>query len=188
MIVKTRQGYFVRSHSGKNLGGPYRSYDDAHTRLAQVEMFKSIDAHGRRIKPKRMPRKNPLGPGFGFGLLTGGILLAGAWGLYYATREDAKGKGPDGASTNALPSNPTSDCYLCLQPDKTLVPTKATQVELSAYRNYAVASYYINADFGYGAAVQFPHYADSTYNWRTRAEALADLRKKIDADIASGNV
>jgi len=42
VIVKTEKGYFVRSENGKNLGGPYRSLDEAKRRLAEVEMFKHM--------------------------------------------------------------------------------------------------------------------------------------------------
>ena len=40
MIVKTAKGYMVKSEKGKNLGGPYKSKDDAQKRLRQVEYFK----------------------------------------------------------------------------------------------------------------------------------------------------
>jgi hypothetical protein len=40
MIRKTGKGYEVRSESGKNLGGPYRSKGEAERRLKQVEYFK----------------------------------------------------------------------------------------------------------------------------------------------------
>jgi hypothetical protein len=41
MIVKGKGGYFVKSESGKNLGGPYKKKEDAEFRLKQVEYFKS---------------------------------------------------------------------------------------------------------------------------------------------------
>lgn len=41
MIVKKKDGYYVVSSEGKNLGGPY-SKDKAEKRLAQVEMFKHM--------------------------------------------------------------------------------------------------------------------------------------------------
>jgi hypothetical protein len=45
MIKKTKQGYKVVSeHSGKNLGGPYKSKKDAVKRLKTVEYFKH---HGK---------------------------------------------------------------------------------------------------------------------------------------------
>lgn len=40
MIVKEKGGYCVKSESGKNLGGPYKSKKAAEARLAQVEYFK----------------------------------------------------------------------------------------------------------------------------------------------------
>lgn len=40
MIVKRKDGYFVRSKEGKNLGGPYNSRLEAMRRLRQVEFFK----------------------------------------------------------------------------------------------------------------------------------------------------
>lgn len=43
MIVKTKGGFSVKSESGKNLGGPYKSKTEARKRLAQVEMFKHME-------------------------------------------------------------------------------------------------------------------------------------------------
>ena len=40
MIVKTGKGYVVKSEEGKNLGGPYKSIEEAKKRLRQVEYFK----------------------------------------------------------------------------------------------------------------------------------------------------
>lgn len=40
MIRKVKGGYKVVSHSGKNLGGPYKSRSAAQKRLRQVEYFK----------------------------------------------------------------------------------------------------------------------------------------------------
>lgn len=40
MIVKTKKGWYVKSESGKNLGGPYKSREEAKKRLRQVEYFK----------------------------------------------------------------------------------------------------------------------------------------------------
>jgi hypothetical protein len=40
MIRKTKGGYKVVSHSGRNLGGPYKSKAAARRRLRQVEYFK----------------------------------------------------------------------------------------------------------------------------------------------------
>lgn len=40
MIRKVSGGYKVVSHSGKNLGGPYKTKAAAEKRLRQVEFFK----------------------------------------------------------------------------------------------------------------------------------------------------
>lgn len=40
MIKKTPKGYKVISESGKNLGGPYKSREQAEKRLREVEFFK----------------------------------------------------------------------------------------------------------------------------------------------------
>lgn len=41
MIVKKKDGYYVLSEkSRKNLGGPYRTEEEARKRLRQVEYFK----------------------------------------------------------------------------------------------------------------------------------------------------
>lgn len=40
MIRKRKDGYFVVSEKGKNLGGPYSTIGAAKKRLAQVEYFK----------------------------------------------------------------------------------------------------------------------------------------------------
>lgn len=43
MIVKKAKGYFVISKKSKrNLGGPYKTYDQALKRLGQVEFFKHL--------------------------------------------------------------------------------------------------------------------------------------------------
>ena len=42
MIVKTPKGFMVKSHKGKNLGGPYKSRTAARIRLNEVEMFKHM--------------------------------------------------------------------------------------------------------------------------------------------------
>jgi len=44
VIVKVKAGWQVRSEKGKNLGGPYKSRDQAERRLRQVEWFKSRKA------------------------------------------------------------------------------------------------------------------------------------------------
>jgi hypothetical protein len=40
MIKKIKAGYEVVSEKGKNLGGPYKSKEEAEKRLRQVEFFK----------------------------------------------------------------------------------------------------------------------------------------------------
>jgi hypothetical protein len=40
MIIKTAKGYTVKSEKGKNLGGPYKTREEAQKRLRQVEYFK----------------------------------------------------------------------------------------------------------------------------------------------------
>lgn len=40
MIVKTAKGYAVKSEKGRNLGGPYKTKEEAKKRLRQVEYFK----------------------------------------------------------------------------------------------------------------------------------------------------
>ena len=40
MIKKVRGGYQVLSSKGRNLGGPYKSLEEAKKRLRQVEFFK----------------------------------------------------------------------------------------------------------------------------------------------------
>jgi len=40
MIKKVKGGYKVLSEKGKNLGGPYKSKEQAEKRLKQVEFFK----------------------------------------------------------------------------------------------------------------------------------------------------
>jgi hypothetical protein len=40
MIVKISKGYAVKSEKGKNLGGPYKTKEEAQKRLKQVEFFK----------------------------------------------------------------------------------------------------------------------------------------------------
>lgn len=44
MIVKEGKGWCVKSKSGKHLGGPYSTKAQAQKRLAQVEMFKKLNA------------------------------------------------------------------------------------------------------------------------------------------------
>jgi hypothetical protein len=40
MIKKLKSGYKVVSSKGKNLGGPYKTLEEAKKRLRQVEFFK----------------------------------------------------------------------------------------------------------------------------------------------------
>ena len=40
MIKKVNGGYKVLSSKGKNLGGPYKTLEEAKKRLRQVEFFK----------------------------------------------------------------------------------------------------------------------------------------------------
>lgn len=43
MIVKKKNGYFVLSEKTKrNLGGPYKTREEAEKRLRQVEYFKHL--------------------------------------------------------------------------------------------------------------------------------------------------
>jgi hypothetical protein len=44
MVVKRKNGWYVKSEKGKNLGGPYSSKRLAVKRLKQVEWFKK---HGK---------------------------------------------------------------------------------------------------------------------------------------------
>jgi hypothetical protein len=45
MILRVKGGYQVVSSKGKNLGGPYKTMDEAKTRLRQVEFFKRRKSH-----------------------------------------------------------------------------------------------------------------------------------------------
>jgi len=40
MIKKVEEGYQVLSEKGKNLGGPYKTLEEAKKRLREVEFFK----------------------------------------------------------------------------------------------------------------------------------------------------
>jgi len=40
VIKKVKEGYKVLSEKGKNLGGPYKTREEAARRLRQVEYFK----------------------------------------------------------------------------------------------------------------------------------------------------
>jgi hypothetical protein len=47
VIVKQGDGYVVKAHSGKKLGGPYTSKKQAENRLREVEYFKWRDKHNK---------------------------------------------------------------------------------------------------------------------------------------------
>jgi hypothetical protein len=49
MIKKLRNGYRVVSSKGKNLGGPYKTLEEAKKRLRQVEVFKRRGATATRV-------------------------------------------------------------------------------------------------------------------------------------------
>ena len=40
MIKKMKDGYRVLSSKGKNMGGPYKTFEEAKKRLREVEYFK----------------------------------------------------------------------------------------------------------------------------------------------------
>ena len=42
VIVRVRRGYQVLSRKGKNLGGPYKTLEEAQKRLRKVEFFKRV--------------------------------------------------------------------------------------------------------------------------------------------------
>ncbi len=48
MIRKIEEGYQVLSEKGKNLGGPYKTLEEAKKRLRQVEFFK----HHKTPRPR----------------------------------------------------------------------------------------------------------------------------------------
>lgn len=49
MITLRKDGFHVVSHSGKNLGGPYKTRKEAEARLDEVEYFKHKDKKQRRV-------------------------------------------------------------------------------------------------------------------------------------------
>lgn len=49
MIKKLRNGYRVVSSRGKNLGGPYKTLEEAKRRLRQVEFFKRRGASAKHV-------------------------------------------------------------------------------------------------------------------------------------------
>lgn len=48
MIVKEKDGYHVKSESGKSLGGPYKTKEEAQKRLNQVEYFKHLSKNNKK--------------------------------------------------------------------------------------------------------------------------------------------
>jgi len=48
MIIHTEKGYYVKSEKGKNLGGPYKTREEAEDRLKEVEMFKHLEENKKR--------------------------------------------------------------------------------------------------------------------------------------------
>ena len=60
MIVKRKLGYFVLSEKRKNLGGPYKTRDEALKRLRQVEFFKHLKGkYNFAAEPGLEPRYHP---------------------------------------------------------------------------------------------------------------------------------
>lgn len=57
MLIKTPQGYQVRSHKGRPLSKPDLSEAQGLARLAQVEMFKKMSEEGRKKKGKGPKKK-----------------------------------------------------------------------------------------------------------------------------------
>lgn len=52
MIVRRKLGWYVVSKDGKKLGGPYKSEEQAKTRLKQVEYFKHKGERGEKVEDK----------------------------------------------------------------------------------------------------------------------------------------
>lgn len=50
MILKRKDGYHVVSESGKHLGGPYKTEEDAEKRLRQVEHFKARERRMNKVR------------------------------------------------------------------------------------------------------------------------------------------
>lgn len=48
MITGQPGAWYVKSHNGRNLGGPYKTKEEAEKRLAQVEYFKQKGADRRK--------------------------------------------------------------------------------------------------------------------------------------------
>jgi hypothetical protein len=51
MIVKKKDGYYVKSDEGKELGGPYDTHEAAVKRLIEVEYFKHMDRNKKKLAP-----------------------------------------------------------------------------------------------------------------------------------------
>ena len=54
MIKKLPNGYRVVSSRGKNLGGPYKTLEEAKRRLRQVEFFKRRGATATRVTRRKV--------------------------------------------------------------------------------------------------------------------------------------
>jgi hypothetical protein len=52
MIKKVKEGYQVLSSKGKNLGGPYKTLEEAKKRLRQIEFFKHRKMSSLRTGPQ----------------------------------------------------------------------------------------------------------------------------------------
>ena len=73
MIVKRPDGYHVISHTtGKNLGGPYATEEQAKHRLAQMRAFKYMHKHASFVS---FIKAHPVGTGVS--VLGGAVLGAG---------------------------------------------------------------------------------------------------------------
>lgn len=53
MIVRVKNGWIVKSESGKNLSKVLKSKHEAHKRLAEVEFFKARDKGKSKAKGQR---------------------------------------------------------------------------------------------------------------------------------------
>jgi hypothetical protein len=57
MIVKKAKGWYVQSEKGRNLGGPYPTYDAAQKRLDQVEFYADKAPAQQPALTRRKPRR-----------------------------------------------------------------------------------------------------------------------------------
>lgn len=48
MIRKKKDGYYVLSENGRNLGGPYKTREAAKKRLKEVEKFKHMKKENKK--------------------------------------------------------------------------------------------------------------------------------------------